>query len=533
MKNSQDPADKDRGGSRLPAQNRVPWFRRRPPFLLYSYIANELLAPFFASFLILYFVFFLIRLIPLLDVVLALRIGIGDFIRLFSYIFPHMLLYIVPMASMAGVIIGFTRMTTDREILALKACGVSLRQMLPPVIVITAAIACLTGFFSVRLIPVGALGVKQLMFQLAKEKIDKGLKAKEFTEALGDIVVYVDEIDDTQHWHGVYVSDMRDRQQPLITVAKSGHLEAKMERMTVTIVLNDGTLLNADGQDNQLIRFKKYQLQISLQQQTHAGGEDATSLNRHTMSQHQLLQAADTFGHNTKRGRLFLSEYHHRLILPVGCFILSLLGLPLGLQARPGKRAVGLPLGLALFVLYYITFTTTRVICEAGHMPLVFGMWLPNLLFLILAVYIFRRVDQEKSIIPKPLRRGVLALFDRYLRPVCDQIAAGSGRIIDQWHLRTTRSSMATKNQDPRLEIHADGTTGIFHLPACKHYNCPHCRIAFKNITVAQEAGFKPCEFCKNLLEQQKRQDPISNETFSPDERLSHRDSTDDKPSGP
>ena len=49
----------------------VPRFRwRRPPFLLYSYIANELLAPFFASFLILYCVFFLIRLMPLLDIVL-------------------------------------------------------------------------------------------------------------------------------------------------------------------------------------------------------------------------------------------------------------------------------------------------------------------------------------------------------------------------------------------------------------------------------------------------------------------------------
>ena len=92
---------------------------RRPPFLLYSYIANELLAPFFASFIILYCVFFLVRLIPLLEVVLSLRIGIGDFIRLFSYIFPHMLLYIIPMASMAGVIVGFTRLTNDREILAL------------------------------------------------------------------------------------------------------------------------------------------------------------------------------------------------------------------------------------------------------------------------------------------------------------------------------------------------------------------------------------------------------------------------------
>lgn len=89
-----------------------------------------------------------------------------------------MLLYIIPMASMAGVIVGFTRLTNDREILALKACGVSLVQILPPVLLIAAAIACLTGLFSAQLIPAGALGVKQLMFQLAKEKSTKALRRR-------------------------------------------------------------------------------------------------------------------------------------------------------------------------------------------------------------------------------------------------------------------------------------------------------------------------------------------------------------------
>ncbi len=509
MKNSRTPAGEIRRIPPLPEQDRVPWFRRRPPFLLYSYIANELLAPFFASFLILYCVFFLIRLIPLLDVVLALRIELGDFVRLFSYIFPHMLLYIIPMASMAGVIIGFTRMTSDREILALKACGVSLRQMLPPILVIAATIACLTGFFSVRLIPAGTLGFKQLMFQLAKEKIDKGLKEKEFTEALGDIVVYVDKIDDQQHWHGVYVSDMRGRQQPLITVAKSGYMTAEMERMMVTIVLNDGTLHNAAGQDNQTIRFNRYQLQISLAQ---IGGENISAQARNSMSQQQLLHAAATSGPDTKKGRLFLSEYHHRLILPVGCFILSLLGLPLGLQARPGKRAVGIPLGLALFVLYYISCTVTRVLSEAGNLPLLFGMWLPNVLFLALAIYTFWRVDHEKPMLPERLQNLAVALFNRYLRPLCELILAWSIRLLDSWGLRQSPHSADAKNKEyRRLLIHADGNTGIFHLPGCEHYNCPHCRIEFKDSTIAKEAGFAPCGFCKRLLEQQDQQTPPAN----------------------
>jgi len=487
------------------AKSTGPSVRFRLPLLLYSYIANELLAPFFASFLILYGVFFLIRLIPLLDVVLALRIGTGDFVRLFSYIFPHMLLYVIPMSSMAGVIIGFTRLTNDREILALKACGVSLRQMLPPVLLIAAAIACLTGFFSVRLIPAGALGVKQLMFQLAKEKIDKGLKEKEFTEALGDIVVYVDSIDNQQNWHGVYVSDMRGRTQPLITVAKSGRMAAEMERMQVNITLEDGSLHNADGPDNQVIRFKRYQLQISLRPPTKVGGEDVTTLGRGTMNQQQLLDTAQKQGLDTRPGRMLLSEYHYRLVLPVGCFILSLLGMPLGLQAKAGKRAIGLPLGLAFFILYYITFTTGRVLSESGALPMVFGMWLPNLLFLLLTAFIFRRTDQERPLIPEPLQDLVITGFNRFLRPIYDRMLTLSRRLLTRNGLRQLTSAASGQDQERRLPVQADGTTGIFHLSNCKQYHCPRCRIKFKNAAVAEAAGFSPCAFCRETLTQPDR----------------------------
>ncbi len=261
---------------------------RKLPLLLYSYIATEMLAPFFASFIILYCVFFLIRLLPLLDIVLELKIGFGDFIRLFSYIFPHLLLYVIPMASMTGVIIGFTRLTNDREILVLKACGVSLKQIMPPVVLLALAISLLTGFFSVSLIPAGEVAMKNLLFQLAKEKIDKGMQEKKFTETLGDLVVYVARIDARAQWHGVYVSDMRDRKQPKNKMAQEGHLSANVEKMLVTIGLNKGTMHHNDDFDNQIIRFKRYQMQIPIRPPSQIDGENITTFGKASMNQHQL-----------------------------------------------------------------------------------------------------------------------------------------------------------------------------------------------------------------------------------------------------
>ncbi|NOQ46453.1 MAG: LPS export ABC transporter permease LptF [Desulfobulbaceae bacterium] len=473
--------------------------RIRLPLLLYSYIASELLAPFFASFLILYCVFFLVRLIPLLEVVLELRIGLVDFIRLFSYIFPHMLLYVIPMASMAGVIIGFTRLTNDSEILALKACGISLKTMLPPVILIAAAIATLTGFFSVNLVPAGKIAMRQLMFQLAKEKIDKGLKENAFTEALGDLVVYVDDIDENEKWHGVYVSDMRGRKQPIITMAKAGYMKVQIEKMMVTIVLNDGTLHNTDGPDNQVIHFKRYQLQIPLSPPTRIDGEDITQLGRGSMYQQQLLETAQKHGRDARTSIVYLTEYHHRLALPVGCFILSLLGLPLGLQAGPGRRAAGIPLGLAFFVFYYITFTIGRVLSEDLAVPLVLGMWMPNVIFLGITIFVFWRADQEKSILPLKLQDFIAFISERYILPLKQRIIRQTTRLLSRRRLKSSTDSETIAATG--LMIHANSENRVFHLPGCKYYTCKHCTIEFKDAQVAIEAGFEPCRFCRTLLE--------------------------------
>ncbi|MCI5164823.1 MAG: YjgP/YjgQ family permease [Candidatus Electrothrix sp. GM3_4] len=479
--------------------------RKGIPLLLYSYLATELLAPFFASFLILYGVFFLIRLIPLLEIVLELGINLPDFIRLFSYIFPHMLLYVIPMASMAGVIIGFTRLTNEGEILALKACGISLRQMLPPVIIVSTFIAALTGYFSIRLIPAGEIAMHQLMFQLAKEKIDSGIKEKKFTEALGDLVVYVDDIDEKEHWSGVYVSDMRGRQQPIIIMAKKGRMKANITTMSVTIILDNGTLHNTDGLDSQIVHFKRYQLHIPLKPPTRIDGDDVTKLSRGSMSQDQLLAAAQKYGTDTHAGITYLTEYHHRLALPVGCLILSLLGLPLGLQAGPGRKAVGIPLGLGFFVLYYIVFTLFRVMAEDMALPLLAGMWLPNIIFAIITGIIFWRVEQERPIFSEYLTHWLESIIEALLLTPFKRLFKLFSKLLSK---RQGSNSKKNKKEEPVWEgmlVHADTKKRIFHLPGCEEYHCTNCTLQFNSTSVAYEAGFAPCPYCEKQAEKYKK----------------------------
>ncbi len=485
----------------------------RFPKLLYSYLATEMLAPFFASFVIMNSVFFLAKLIPFLNVVLELEISFVDFVRLFLYLFPNMFLYSIPMAAMMGVIISFTRLSSDTEILALKASGISIYQMIPPLVLVAAAIALLTCYFSAGLIPRAETALKQLMFQVAKEKIDKGIKEHQFTEALGDLVVYVDSIDKkTGLWRNVWVSDMRGQTNPIITMAQYGIMDAQIDNMLVTITLQNGSLHRPDKARSQIISFDRYTINIPLQPPTVLDGEDVTKRSKSSMTMIQLQDSATAVGRDTPAGRNMLVHFHKRLVLPVGCFILSLLGMPLGLQAGPGRKSLGVPLGLGFFIFYYILFTVGKTLAEDSSLPVALVMWMPNIVFLVIAIYLIKQAADERPFFPESLKNRLIHFIDNTLSPFIAGQRAKFSRGKDSPEpsdpvepepdvpAQSLKPAVVGPDYLTEGTVHGNIKSHVFHLPGCEFYYCKNCTIEFKNITVALDSGFEPCRFCKSLM---------------------------------
>ncbi|MGV1099755.1 LptF/LptG family permease [Thiovibrio sp. JS02] len=368
------------------------------PLLLYTYIATEILAPFFASFLVLNGILFLGRLVPLLDSIFGFGIGAADFLRMCAYILPKLMLFSIPMASMMGVIIAITRMVGDNEVMALKAGGIGLLRLLPPVIAVSLATALLAYFSAVSLIPQGTVAMKNLFFKLAKEKIDRGIQPRQFSEGLSKVVLYVDAVDPvSKQWQGVYLSDLRHEKTPLTIVAKSGSLTTRMEAMQLRLNLADGTMNRASGDVTQTIHFDRYQLNLPITTPAEIAGTSVHDVGKNGMTQAQLLAMAKKFGAKSDKGLPLLIEYHTRMALPVGCFILSVLGLSLAMLSRPGRRPVGVPLGLACFIIYYILFTAGKAGCEGGKWPVFVGVWLPNVLIALFTFFLTRQVANESS----------------------------------------------------------------------------------------------------------------------------------------
>jgi len=83
-------------------------------------------------------------------------------------------------------------------------------------------------------------------------------------------------------------------------------------------------------------------------------------------------------------------EKHKRMAIPFSTFILTIIGV--GLASRKVKGGLGfhLGLGLALSFSYILFMQVSTVFAVSGTVPVVIAMWIPNILYSVIAFFVFR-----------------------------------------------------------------------------------------------------------------------------------------------
>jgi lipopolysaccharide export system permease protein len=90
-----------------------------------------------------------------------------------------------------------------------------------------------------------------------------------------------------------------------------------------------------------------------------------------------------------------LMKFHEKFALPFACFTLGLVAMPLGMQARRGKRSMGTVLGIILFLSYYILLSVGWSFGESGALPPVVGMWAPNAVIGAVGIFLLARMARK------------------------------------------------------------------------------------------------------------------------------------------
>ena len=93
-------------------------------------------------------------------------------------------------------------------------------------------------------------------------------------------------------------------------------------------------------------------------------------------------------------------EAHKKFSIPFACILFVLLGAPLGVMAKRGGFAISTALSFGFFLLYYILLITGEELADRNHVSPEIGMWAPNGVLLIIALYIILYAIRERAPIP-------------------------------------------------------------------------------------------------------------------------------------
>ncbi len=364
---------------------------------LYRYIINEIWPTFLASLFVFIFIMVAARMLSITELIVTRGVRVTQVIGMVVYLLPDILTFALPAVTLMSVVVAFLRLSVDSEIIALKSSGISLYQMLPPVVAFSLLVFFIGLAISIFAAPWGNRAFKDLIFKIAESKADIGIKERVFCEPFDNLVLYVNNFSRRERvLKNVFVVDRRDKDVTNTIVAEEGRIIMRPDERIITIYFVKGTIFVVDKNLSaaRTLKFNTYGLNIGLKDvmANLASRRKAP----HELSIGRLIEQLKTVPKGEMRYNRMMRELLEKGSIPLAVLFMGIIGVALGAQIRARGRSAGIGVSLAVFSAYYICLMVMRSICSSGGMSPVIGVWIPDVFLIISMIYFLRRASNER-----------------------------------------------------------------------------------------------------------------------------------------
>jgi LPS export ABC transporter permease LptG len=326
---------------------------------------------------------------------------------------PNVLILTVPVAVLAGIVIGFSRLGSDSEIVAMRAAGVGTWTLLWPALLIGALGTAGAAYLHMKEAPQAARDLRRVAIQAALKKLESPVEPRTFNTEIPGYVIYVRDGDKAQGtWGRVFIYAQQQDGSTRIVTARQGRIDSSADKSE--LVLSDAVALKlppADSTDHSNVVEHLDQLRLAVntgrsELLERLGEKEVQSEERDWTDLQQQIRSESVS--ERREGQRTL---HRRLALSVSPLLFSFLGGLIGLRVRRGGRGAGVLLTLSVVVVYYLISLLGESIARnnAGHV--VFGEWLASAVILILSLLllVFNRlpaINLRNRLLRSGLRAG-------------------------------------------------------------------------------------------------------------------------------
>ncbi|MBE6355840.1 MAG: YjgP/YjgQ family permease [Lentisphaerae bacterium] len=362
------------------------------------YVTKSFLITFFMAILVLTFAMTGANLIKVLDYI-SRGIPFIIFCKYMLYIIPRILTFTVPWAVMVSAVLIFGRMSADNEITAMRACGVSIMQIISPILLITFLMTALCVYLQVEVGP-PLLGKSRTMMK--EEAAIRPMALFEpgnpfsYSEGDSNIVISIDDRINDNELRGVIFCKTDKNGNILQEInAARGVVESDMEEMVLKFTLLDCIITDrTGGSDEGVSRAFTQNFSFQYNYGKEANGQQLSVKAKYMPLKELLGEIRRTKLKNEDTTRLEI-ELNKRIAFALSPIAFLLMGMPLAIRTSRRETSIGLFISVVLAAVYFFSIILFESLDKFSWMYPQYLLWIPNIIFQILGAIMTYKISQR------------------------------------------------------------------------------------------------------------------------------------------
>ena len=344
------------------------------------YLIREILLPFALSLVVLTFVLVLPPILRDAEALIAKGVAWTIVGHVLLLLLPQALGITIPMSLLLGILVGFGRMSADREFVALQACGVSLFRLVRSVLVIATVATAADAYVMIAAIPSANQTFRQITFDVVAGRAESDVKPRVFFDLFPNRMLYVRDVVPGVGWRDVFFADTTRADETTVYLASAGRLLVSRERQTVALELTNGSQHSTRAAKPEEYQGGEFDRVLLTLDPTAVFPKAQVLKGDNEMTIAELQAAA---AENLKHGAPISSQLftiQQKFSIPAGCLVLAVIGLALGASNRKEGRLASFALGIGVIFIYYVLLYSSRAAALGGRLSPSLAPWVVNLL---------------------------------------------------------------------------------------------------------------------------------------------------------
>jgi len=378
--------------------------------LIDRYIGRQVLSTTFFAVAVLSFVLVLGNIFrKLFELLINHDVPLDFILSFIGYVLPFSLTFTIPWGFLTAILLVFGRLSAENELTAFRANGVPVTRLCLPIAALAIGFSLLCLWINVDVAPRAQERMKATLFNIATSNPIALFGSDSVIEEFPGRKIYVGRKEGND-LENVLVFELNDRDVPMRVI------HAHRGRLEVEELGGPGAAPGDPGEKQVRLRL----FDARFEQRDEAEPNDFRRINHGITMQEGVIAISlkELYEKNRKRRGLTSmtleelrtrlegladsaeaaaarTEVSKRFSFSLACLAFALIAVPFGITAQRKETSIGFAFSLAIGFIYFLFIILADTFRNKPAMHPELLIWLPNLLFISLGAFLFRRVARR------------------------------------------------------------------------------------------------------------------------------------------